>query len=126
MDLMAERDNARCPQFFALHLSKDAVGVPDAFANEWPEGLLYCFPPRHLVPSVLRHVAQSSARVLLVVPDWPSQPWWPLLLRLSRRSRLLRRLPDLYERRAEVDGIWKYVAVPRPFFETRVVIVSSA
>jgi hypothetical protein len=25
MDLMAERDNARCPQFFALHLSKDAV-----------------------------------------------------------------------------------------------------
>ena len=126
MDLMAERDNARCPQFFALHLSKDAVGVPDAFANEWPEGLLYCFPPMHLVPSVLRHVAQSSARVLLVVPDWPSQPWWPLLLRLSRRSRLLRRLPDLYERRAEVDGIWKYVAVPRPFFETRVVIVSSA
>ena len=76
--------------------------------------------------AVLRHVAQSSARVLLVVPDWPSQPWWPLLLRLSRRSRLLRLLPDLYERRAEVDGIWKYVAVQRPFFETRVVIVSSA
>jgi len=25
MDLMAERDNAQCPQFFALHLSKDAV-----------------------------------------------------------------------------------------------------
>jgi hypothetical protein len=120
MDLMAERDNARCAQCPPVEGCNWS-----ALANDWPEGLLYCFPP-HLVPSVLRHVAQSSARVLLVVPDWPSQPWWPLLLRLSRRSRLLRRLPDLDERRVEVDGIWKYVAVQRPFFETRVVIVPSA
>ena len=126
MDLMAERDNARCARFFAPFLSKDAVGVPDAFANPWPEGLLYCFPPLHLVPAVLRHVQTSSARVLILVPDWPGQAWWPLFLKLAQRSRLLRRLPDLYERRADVDGLWCYTPVIRPFYETRVAVITSA
>ena len=90
------------------------------------EGLLYCFPPLHLVPAVLRHVQTSSARVLILVPDWPGQAWWPLFLKLAQRSQLLRRLPDLYERRADVDGLWCYTPVIRPFYETRVAVISSA
>ena len=71
----------------------------DALANSWPQGLLYAFPPLHLIPPVLERVRTSGARVLLVAPGWGAwmsdiapllydQPWaLPLRRDLLRQAR---------------------------------------
>jgi len=37
------------------------------------------FPPFNLIPSVISIIRQFSAASILVLPLWPSSPWWPLL-----------------------------------------------
>ena len=36
-------------------------------------------PPMALIPRVLRHAQACAAEGTLVVPVWPSAPFWPLL-----------------------------------------------
>ena len=54
----------------------------DALSHEWPEGLLYGFPPLPLIPHVLNRVAQGRYKVLFVAPRWPARHWFPILPRL--------------------------------------------
>lgn len=43
-------------------------------------------PPWQHLLSVVSEAAQgkTAGRTLLVLPLWPSQPWWPLVVRLAR------------------------------------------
>lgn len=51
----------------------------DALAHAWPDRA-YGFPPPSIaLPTVLRALASPLA-VTLILPRWPSQPWWPLLV----------------------------------------------
>ena len=36
-------------------------------------------PPIPLIPRVIRHAQVCSARGTLIVPCWPSSPFWPLI-----------------------------------------------
>ena len=95
--LFAMEDNAKLPLFFAMK-GRGTLGL-DALANSWPQGLLYAFPPLHLIPPVLERVRTSGARVLLVAPGWGAwmsdiapllydQPWaLPLRRDLLRQAR---------------------------------------
>jgi RNase P/RNase MRP subunit p29 len=120
-DLFADRDNHRLPLFYSAGCCADAVGHPDCFANIWPPGVvLYAFPPIGLVPRLLQRALDTDAHVVLLVPDWPSQPWWPKLMSMTVSSWFVGRKPGLFERRTEVSGSWGYVAVTSPFYELRV------
>ena len=46
-------------------------------------------PPIDSIGQVLNHVRVCSAMGTLVVPYWPSAPFWPLLFSENRESRLL-------------------------------------
>ena len=48
VDLFASEENAKCPTFFGFS-GTSTLGL-DAMAHEWPEGLLYAFPPLSLIP----------------------------------------------------------------------------
>ena len=39
----------------------------------------WLFPPPKLIPRVLQHLAFSKAEETLIVPEWPSAHWWPLI-----------------------------------------------
>lgn len=39
-----------------------------------------CFLPPYLVPRVLRHMAMGEEDGTLLIPEWHSAPWWPLLV----------------------------------------------
>ena len=120
-DLFADRDNHRLPLFYSASCCADAVGHPDCFANVWPPGVvLYAFPPIGLIPRLLQRALDSDAHVVLLVPDWPSQPWWPRLMSMTVSSWFIGRRPGLFERRTESSGSWGYVAVASPFYELRV------
>ena len=125
-DLFADRDNHRLPVFFSASICADASGVPDCFANRWPPGVLYAFPPLHLIPRLVQHALETDADMVLLVPDWPSQPWWPKLMSITTKSLFIGRRHDLFLRRKQSGDSWGYHPVSRPFFELRVVRVHAS
>lgn len=51
----------------------------DAFTCNWEEGNNWWCPPVYLVPRAIGHVQNTIANGTLVVSQWPSSPFWPLL-----------------------------------------------
>ena len=82
VDAMATADNAKLPRFVSLlpHPRAEAI---DFF--RWvpaPSDRLFVFPPTPLVASVLRRLQTVQRTAVVVVPCWPSAPWWPELMRM--------------------------------------------
>ncbi len=71
----------------------------DALALDWPNLLLFAFPPIALFPQVIRRIWEQKHRVLSVAPLWRNQHWfvelvrlltaapWPILLRRDLLSQ---------------------------------------
>ncbi len=76
VDLFASKDNSHCPTYY----SKDR----EVLAHDWPNLLLYAFPPITLLPQVNWY---QGHKVLLVAPLWRNQPW------LSELTQLLTAAP---------------------------------
>ena len=36
-------------------------------------------PPVYLIPCTIRHASKCHAKGTLVVPEWPSAPFWPMI-----------------------------------------------
>jgi len=51
----------------------------DTFTSNWAEDNNWWFPPVYLIPHVIRHAQSSGAQSTLIVPQWLSSPFWPLL-----------------------------------------------
>ena len=95
IDLFASRLNANTAKFISWHPQPGAVAV-DAFSLSWGNMNCYAFPPFSLLPRVLAKIRHDKAVVLLIAPVWPTQSWYPLLLKLSTvQPILLPRLDNL-------------------------------
>ncbi len=68
------KDNSHCPTYY-WH------------THDWPNLLLYAFPPIALLPQVVRRIREQGHKVLLVAPLWRNQPW------LSELTQLLTAAP---------------------------------
>ena len=55
----------------------------NALTVDWTHENNWIFPPPLLVPNVLRHMSACRAEGALIVPEWPSAAWWPLLINRS-------------------------------------------
>ena len=51
----------------------------DAFTCNWADDNNWLCPPIYLVPRVIRHAQYTKAKGTLIVPQWVSSPFWPLL-----------------------------------------------
>ena len=97
IDLFASRLNAQLPRYMSFRPDPIAVGI-DAFSLCWKEETFYAFLPFSIIAQVLQKVQQDQGTGILVVPDWPSQVWYPVIhrlllsppVRLPCRTRLLR------------------------------------
>ena len=82
IDLFASRLNFQVSRFVTWFPQPGAYRS-DAFSFSWSEYLPYIFAPFNLVGKVLNKVMEDKVnQALLVVPFWPSQTWFPLLLSL--------------------------------------------
>ena len=81
IDLFASRCNAKCPIYITWKTDPEAFTV-DAFTISWRNRLFYAFPPFSLVTKMLHKIVNDKAEGIVVVPYWPSQPWFPLFQRL--------------------------------------------
>lgn len=78
IDLFADARNTLCALFMAYRPSPGAIAI-DALASSWPDLLLYACPPWAMLSRVLARILRDRREMILIVPVWPRQPWWPLL-----------------------------------------------
>ena len=79
VDLFAALDNWKCDVYFTRFASPGSAGA-NAFLFAWERfACVYAFPPIPLLSLLLRRLLESRTRAVVVLPVWPSQPWWPLL-----------------------------------------------
>ena len=110
IDLFATNINIQFDKYAAFRPDPRAMYI-DAFSIDWCDLKFYTFPPISVIPSVLSKVKQDSAEGIIVVPFWPTQVWYPVMLKMlvstpillnSRKSLLvLPQTPNL------VHPMWK-------------------
>ena len=89
IDLFASKGNCKNPVFISYVPEKDALAV-NAFSVMWKYTLHYAFPPFSIIGRVIQKMCQDKAEMILVAPLFPSQPWFPTLLRqISGQSYVL-------------------------------------
>lgn len=65
---------------FADGLAKDVDALSASWEVEGSKGTLYAFPPVALVGETIQRVVAAGVRAVVVMPMWPAQWWWPLVL----------------------------------------------
>ena len=81
-DCFASRQNAQLERFIAWRPDPDSWRT-DFFAQALesiPEP--YGNPPFSMIGRVLRKLLEGRKAMTLVIPVWPSRPWWPLVQEL--------------------------------------------
>lgn len=77
IDLFASRSNAKTEVFCSWKRDPEARYI-DAFTVNWSKYRFYAFPPFTMVAKVLQKIISEKAQGIVVVPHWPTQPWFPL------------------------------------------------
>ncbi len=90
IDLFASRLNKQFPDYVSYRQDPFAMHI-DAFTIPWNDINFYCFPPFSCILKVLRKIIQDQARGIVVVPDWPTQTWYPMLKALLEQAPVLLR-----------------------------------
>ena len=88
IDMFASRLNYQFKPYVSWRPDPGACAI-DAFCMNWCNKYLYIFPPFSLIPRVLKKLQEDGAKAILIVPQWPTQPWFPLLKTLSMSPPLL-------------------------------------
>ncbi|KAH9631118.1 hypothetical protein HF086_008620 [Spodoptera exigua] len=81
LDLFASRINNKCADYVSWHRDPDAMTI-NAFTINWAEYFFYAFPPFSVILKMLRKILSDKAKGVVVVPLWPTQPWYPLFKNL--------------------------------------------
>lgn len=83
IDLFASDTNTQLPLFFSLHRCPGSSGV-NALLQPW-QGNGFALPPfeTNILLQVVQKIREERATVTLVVPCWPSQPWYHELMLLA-------------------------------------------
>ena len=82
VDLFATSENAKLDTFVSP-LEEPTAWRTDALSFSWTPLWAYAFPPIPLLSQVLEKISREHCEVILVAPAWPTQSWFPLLLRLT-------------------------------------------
>lgn len=81
IDLFASRVNKKCDKYVSWNRDPDAFAI-NAFTIQWSNYYFYAFPPFTMILKSLRKIVKEKAVGIVVVPWWPTQPWFPLYKRL--------------------------------------------
>ena len=77
IDLFASRTNHKCIRYVSWKKDPGSETI-DAFTLNWKDFYFYAFPPFSIILKVLRKIRKDKAQGIVVIPDWPAQPWYPL------------------------------------------------
>ena len=78
IDLFASRLNKKNKTFCSWKPDPEASYV-DAFSINWSGKMCYAFPPFCLIGKVIQKFERDGAQGLVIVPFWPTKPWFSRL-----------------------------------------------
>jgi len=78
VDRFANPSNAQLERFNSRFWSPGSEAV-DAFTCTWAGENNWWCPPVYLIPRVIRHAQSTCCKGTLIIPQWVSSPFWPLL-----------------------------------------------
>jgi len=78
VDFFASRHNAKLQRFYSRFWCKESEGV-DAFTYPWAHSFGLFVPPIILIPRVLLKMQSCGAKGVLIVPEWKSANFWPMI-----------------------------------------------
>lgn len=84
IDLFASRINNQFATYVSYRPDPGAFAI-DALSISWTNLDFYAFPPFSVIPHVLQKVQEDKASGVLVIPDWPTQAWYPKAMKLLTR-----------------------------------------
>ena len=114
IDLFATNINTQFGKYAAFRPDPGAICI-DAFSIDWSDLRFYAFPPISVIPRVLSKVKQDSAEGIIVVPFWPTQVWYPAMLKMLVSTPILlnsrKSLPVLPQTPNQVHPRWKKMSM---------------
>ena len=81
IDLFANRLNYKVKPYISWHPDPHCL-TTNAFTIPWDYNLIYCFPPFSLIWKTLAKIRREKVDAILIVPQWPTQSWYPSAMRL--------------------------------------------
>lgn len=81
IDLFASRINRKVSRYVSWRPDPEAQFV-DAFSCSWSQEQFYAFPPFSLILRCLKKIEMEEGEGIIIVPVWPTQPWYPKLMSL--------------------------------------------
>ena len=80
LDLFASRINYQNERYISWKAGPKALAI-DAFSIKWKTEFYYIFAPFTLLEKVTAKSYRDKAKAIVVIPKWPTQHWYPSLLR---------------------------------------------
>ena len=81
IDLFASRLNNQLDTYCSWKPDPGCTYV-DAFSIIWSNFNFFAFPPFSLIPKCVQKIIQDKAKGILLMPVWPTQTWFSLVLQL--------------------------------------------
>ena len=84
LDPFASAQFAQCKRFASRIFAPSAL-ASDGLALDWgrERGTVWVNPPWALLPACIAKLQQERPAAVLIVPEWPTQVWWPALVALG-------------------------------------------
>ena len=94
VDLFATRLNHKCQKYVSWKPDPKSIAI-DSFTIDWSEyHLAYAFPTFAIIPMVLQKIYCDEARVLMVVPYWPTRTWFTRFVEMLESIPILISVTD--------------------------------
>ena len=104
VDWFADAQNHQLARFNS-HYWNPGSEVVDAFMCDWSGEINWWCPPLYLVHRLLGHAQETGAVGTLVVPQWCSALYWPLLFPDGKH-------PAKFVKEVMVLPIWEWLVLP--------------
>lgn len=85
-DRFANSTNTKCQKFNSLHYCPGSAGV-NAFSFDWKNEFNWLCPPIHLIAKTIKHLEHCKAVGVLLLPEWKSAYFWPLISGKDQRFK---------------------------------------
>ena len=83
IDLFASRLNKKLPKYVSWKPDPESIYI-DSMNMSWENLFIYLFPPFSMLwPITTKLELDRVPRAIIVMPDWPTQSWYPRIMRKS-------------------------------------------
>lgn len=81
IDLFSSRLNTQFPRYVSFRPDPGAVAI-DALTLNLSHFQFYAFPPFSVISTFLQKILEDKATGICVIPDWPTQAWYPKAMQM--------------------------------------------